>query len=74
MQNDANKIFFEKIRKLRSEADRVLFSDGGKHWPIFRIKVIHISLIFYLIQQLKSYLTLFRMSYTLIFGHFLKNI
>lgn len=38
MQNDANKIFFEKIRKLRNEADRVLFSDGGKHWPIFRIK------------------------------------
>jgi len=28
----------EKIRSIKREADRVLFSDGGKQWPIFRIR------------------------------------
>ena len=26
----------EKVREIKREADRVLFSDGGKQWPIFR--------------------------------------
>ena len=39
MQKDPDGHFFEKLRRLKNEADRVLFSDGGKHWPIFRIKV-----------------------------------
>ena len=26
----------DRLRKIRKEADRVLFSDGGRHWPIFR--------------------------------------
>ena len=30
--------FYEKLKSLRRESDRVLFSDGGKHWPIFRVK------------------------------------
>ena len=28
----------ERLRRIRKEADKVLFSDGGKHWPIFRVK------------------------------------
>lgn len=28
----------EKLREVRREADRVLFSDGGKQWPIFRVR------------------------------------
>ena len=28
----------ERLRRIRREADKVLFSDGGKHWPIFRVK------------------------------------
>jgi hypothetical protein len=28
----------ERIHDLRKEADKLLFSDGGKQWPIFRIR------------------------------------
>ena len=28
----------EKLREIKREADKVLFSDGGKQWPIFRIR------------------------------------
>ena len=28
----------DKLRRIRKEADKVLFSDGGKHWPIFRVR------------------------------------
>ena len=39
IQNMSEKgAFYEKLKSLRRESDRVLFSDGGKHWPIFRVK------------------------------------
>ena len=37
-QKEEQARYYEKLRRLRREADRVLFSDGGRHWPIFRVK------------------------------------
>ena len=28
----------DQLRQIKREADRVLFSDGGKQWPIFRMR------------------------------------